>query len=118
MVNANDIPYLKLVNEKWKDRDKSNLVKYLQARSFEKTKNMAKILGLGVPCYNSKINRGSFSFNDIVSIAYLCGYSVCFVNDRSGDSFKIRPSEETRIRANEIVNQELGNITIFVKETT
>ena len=59
------------------DRPLSQLVKVLKSYSNKTSEDIYKCLGLkNKPCVDSKLNRGSFSVEDIVKIADYCGFDV------------------------------------------
>ena len=76
----------------WQDRKKSLLVKRFIEESCLNGKDVAKLLGYTKQYFDNKLQRNSFSFEDILTIADLCGYNMIF---ESRDDSK----EEMRIDA-------------------
>ena len=63
------------VSDTWKGRPKANLVKWLMQRSGTSLDNVAAYLGCSVNYLNNKLSRDSFSFDDLILVAYACGYT-------------------------------------------
>lgn len=63
------------VNGTWKGRPKANLVKWLMQRSGASLDTVAAYLGCSVNYLNNKLSRDSFSFDDLILVAYACGYT-------------------------------------------
>ncbi len=82
-----------LVSETWKGRPKSNMVKWLMRRSGASPDRIAKYLGCTVNYLNNKLSRDSFSLDDLIIIAYVCGYTFVLLDNNeesiSANSFRI-----------------------------
>lgn len=72
---------IQTVNEKWKSRPKSNMVKWLMQRSGTSLDTVAAYLGCSVNYLNNKLSRDSFSFDDLMLVAYACGYTFILTNN-------------------------------------
>lgn len=70
-----------VVNDTWKTRGKSNLVKWLMQKSGITTEQMAGYLGFSVAYFNNKLHRNSFYFEELVIAAYVSGYSFVLTSD-------------------------------------
>lgn len=64
--------------EYWKNRPKSYLVKWLIEQGKTDVNDMARYLGCSKQYFDNKLNRNSFSFEDILLIAYANGYGIIF----------------------------------------
>ena len=82
-----------IVSDTWKGRPKANIVKWLMARSGTGLETVASYLGCTVNDLNNKLTRDSFSFDDLILVAYACGYTFVLVNNNeeieSSDSFRV-----------------------------
>ena len=67
-------PGIELTDERWINRKKSNLVKWFLLNSETSVETLCEGLGYTKAYFNNKITRDSFSFEDLVAIAYLCGF--------------------------------------------
>ena len=73
-----NVPILSMFGVTYNDRPRSDIVISLLKASGISRKEAAMFLGTTITYFNNKILRNSFSFDDIVRIAYLCGYIVTF----------------------------------------
>jgi len=64
--------------EYWNNRPKSYLVKWLMLYGNVACDEAAIALNISKSYFNNKLNRNTFSFEDIVAIAHLCGYEIGF----------------------------------------
>lgn len=64
---------IELTNPKWVDRPKSNLVNWLLKNSNAERKELAMLLGITGAAFDNKMSRNSFSVEDILLIADVCG---------------------------------------------
>ena len=91
-INKNLEP-VNVVSETWKDRPKANMVKWMMQRSGMTPKALAKYFGYSENYFNNKLTRDSFSFDDLVIIAYACGYSFVLAENNgeatSENSFRV-----------------------------
>lgn len=62
----------------WESRPKSNLVKWLMQYGNVTYDEAAIVLNISKSYFNNKLHRNSFSFEDIVAIAQVCGYELTF----------------------------------------
>lgn len=62
----------------WESRPKSNLVKWLMQYGNVTYDEAAIVLNISKSYFNNKLHRNSFSFEDIVAIAQVCGYELAF----------------------------------------
>jgi len=67
---------------KWNGRPKSRLVMVIQQEARLTSQELADALGISVPYLNNKLNRNSFSFDDMVKVANKAGYDLCFCKQR------------------------------------
>lgn len=67
-----------MTDPKWDGRPKSRLVRAMQYESCLTSQELADALGISVAYLNNKLNRNSFSFDDMVKVANKAGYDLCF----------------------------------------
>ena len=80
---------LELVSETWRQRKKSNLIKWLMQHSHLQLEEMADCLGCSTQYLNNKFNRDSFSIDDLIVAADASGYVVTLVPDQDGEAVSI-----------------------------
>ena len=80
LVNKKTAP-LDPVSETWKDRPKANMVKWMMKQSGVSLETIAEHLGCKVNYLNTKFSRDSFSFEDLIIIAYACEYTFILANN-------------------------------------
>lgn len=73
------LPSVGTVSQTWRNRPKSNIVKRLMEKSGRTLDEIAEGLGCSKSYLNNKLHRDSFSVDDLVIIAYICGYAVAFI---------------------------------------
>ena len=64
------------VSESWEDRPKSNIVNWLMDNSSRSLAEMVESLGCTTSYLNNKLHRDSFSLDDMIIVAYICGYAM------------------------------------------
>lgn len=69
------------VSDTWKGRPKANLVKWLMQQSDTSLDTIASYLGCSTNYLNNKLSRDSFSFDDLILVAYACGYTFVLVGN-------------------------------------
>lgn len=74
------IPTITPVNSKWKDRPKSNIIKWFMETSGRTSEEVSNGLDCNDAYFNNKLYRDSFSLEDILIAAYICGYAVTFTS--------------------------------------
>ncbi len=70
-----------VVSPKWENRPKSNLVKWLMDKSDISLDDLAAALGYSPSYLNNKFHRDSFSLEDLIVVAYICGFSLTFTSN-------------------------------------
>lgn len=97
------------VSETWEDRPKANIVKWLMQQSNTSLEAVAEHLGCTVTYLNNKLFRDSFSFEDLILVAYACGYSFALVNNNTEleaqDAYRIDLIEHFRHNAPEVLDR-------------
>lgn len=80
-----------IVSETWKNRPKANIVKWLMQRSNTTLDAIAQYLNCSAHYLNTKLSRDSFSFDDLIVIAYACGFTFVLTNNKneSTESFRV-----------------------------
>ena len=73
------------VSETWEDRPKSNIVKWLMDKSGRSLEEVAESLGCTTSYLNNKLHRDSFSLDDMIIVAYICGYAMTFTSNNPDD---------------------------------
>ena len=76
------------VSKIWEKKPRSNIVKLLMEKSGKSADDIAESLGFTTTYFNNKLQRESFSLDDIIVIAYVCGYVLTFTSNN--------PDEEER----------------------
>lgn len=82
-VNEKTAP-VEPVSDTWKKRPKANMVKWMMRQSGVPLEQVAEHLGCTVSYLNTKLARDSFSFEDLILVAYACGYTFTLA-DNNGD---------------------------------
>jgi len=78
------------VNDIWKDRPKSNFVQFLKRASKMTVTEMADAIFCSVPTFNCKLNRNTFTVEDLILIANRCGFSIFINNGEGKDICEVR----------------------------
>ena len=82
-----------IVSATWEERPKSNIVKWLMDKSGKSIEDIAESLGCSTTYMNNKLYRDSFSFDDMIIVAYVCGYAMTFTannpDDKMRDTYQI-----------------------------
>jgi len=73
------------VSSTWEDRPKSNIVKWLMYKSGRSLEEVAESLGCTTSYLNNKLHRDSFSLDDMIIVAYVCGYVMTFTSNNPDD---------------------------------
>lgn len=73
---------IELTDPRWVDRPKSNLVNWLLKNSNAKREELAMLLGITRTAFDNKMSRNSFSVEDILLIADVCGFSIAAVSKK------------------------------------
>lgn len=95
------------VSDAWKDKPKSNTIKFIMKMYGLTAKDAADIFGVSVTYFNNKLFRGSFSFDDIVLLSEACGCSLCFIPKNGNFIFKPSIKKETEDRLQELRTKKL-----------
>ena len=69
------------VSETWEDRPKSNIVKWMMEKSGRTLADIAEGLNCTTSYLNNKLHRDSFSLDDLIIVAYICGYTMTFTSN-------------------------------------
>ncbi len=69
------------VSDTWKARPKANMVKWMMKQAGVSLEMIAEHLGCTVSYLNTKLARDSFSFEDLIVVAYACGYTFVLANN-------------------------------------
>lgn len=83
---------IKYINQKWESRPRSNIMKWLMNENEIDVPTMANILGLTVGSFNSKLARGSFSFDDLLLAATACDFTITFIDNKTNSCHSINPA--------------------------
>ena len=84
------IPSVELVNEIWRTRRKSNLVKWLMAKGNVSMDEMASYLDCSKQYLNNKFSRDCFSVEDTMIAAYACDHQLAVIAD-DGSIYRLDP---------------------------
>lgn len=83
-INGKTAP-VEPISETWQGRPKSNMVKWMMKQSGVGLDTIAEYLDCSVNYLNTKFARDSFSFEDIIIVAYACGYTFTLANNNGED---------------------------------
>lgn len=86
--NESAVKTLDVVHERWANKHKSNIVKWLMKKRGLSHEETAKILGVSKSYFNNKLFRDSFSFEDLLMVAYSCGYDF-ILSDGNSEEYKV-----------------------------
>ena len=89
-----EVRNLELVNSIWADRRNSNLIKWLMLQSGISIESMAEFLGKKTSVFNNKLNRGVFSFHELLIAAYACDFSFLLTDSNKDVIRRIDPKNE------------------------
>ena len=111
----------KSVSDIWGGRPKSRLVKWLMDKGDRTLSDIASCLGCSTAYLNNKLHRDSFSFEELLVIAYICGYVVTLIsNDTKGaEDSKREPYQidvMEHLRANQSNAKLLDSLVQFKKD--
>ena len=84
LINKKTAP-VNPVSDTWKARPKANMVKWMMKQSGVGLETIAEHLGCQVNYLNTKLARDSFSFEDLIIVAYACGYTFVLANNNGGE---------------------------------
>ena len=84
-----DIPAVPITSNTWKERKRSNLVKWLMRENLLTAEAVANKLEVSVEYLNNKLHRDSFTVDDIFKIAELANKVVCFVDRDTGKAYRL-----------------------------
>lgn len=76
-----DVDPIDFVSATWEDRPKANMVKWLMSKGRVSLDTIAEYLGCSRQYLNNKLTRDSFSFDDLVIVAYACGFSFTLTSN-------------------------------------
>lgn len=76
---------IETVSPTWESRPKSNIVKWLMDKSGRSLEDIAMALGCTTSYLNNKLHRDSFSLDDMIVVAYICGYALTFTSNNPDD---------------------------------
>ena len=83
-----DMKSVDLINDSFDNRPRSNIVKWMMEKSNKTVDDLAVCLGCTTTFINNKLHRGTFSFDDLIMIAYICGFFITITDNN--------PDEEVR----------------------
>jgi len=66
--------------------------------------DLASLISCSKQHLNNKLNRDSFSFEDILVAAYVCGFSVCLANKSTKKTEKIDVKDFIPLDTNMFLN--------------
>ncbi len=86
LIKIEGLDSVETVSSTWENRPKSNIVKWLMEQSGRTLDEIARSLGCKTSYLNNKLHRDSFSVDDMVIIAYVCGYAMTFTANNPDDT--------------------------------
>lgn len=84
-----DVPVIPIVSKTYETRKRSNLVKWLMREAQLTVEGTADRLGITKEYLCNKLNRNSFTPEDILMIAKLANKSVFIVDNESGKAMRL-----------------------------
>lgn len=105
--NVDKVKRIGPVSDAWKDKPRSNTVKFIMKMYGLTAKDTADILGVSTTYFNNKLFRGSFSFDDIMLLSEACDCPMCFIPKQGGFIFKPSIKKETADRLQELKDKKL-----------
>lgn len=76
-----DVTLTEVENGKWRNRKKSYLVKKLLAERHKiRRQDLGDYLDIPKGTLDWRFNKDSFSFDDLIIIAYACDYNIAFLD--------------------------------------
>ena len=109
------------VNDVWKGRNKSSLIKWLVNNSTTDLNRLAQYLGITKAYLNNKLNRNSFSIDDFIISAYACNYTVLLIDNCDETVVKISPdgyfSENVKVltRIQKLKESDMNGTELYEK---
>lgn len=101
-----DITLTEAEDGSWRNRKKSYLVKkMLSERKNLRRKDLGAYLGCPIGTMDYKFNKDSFSFDDIVAIAYACDYEIIFRDKVGKQNILINAIDWFRNYDNDMLNR-------------
>ena len=82
---VSNVDSVETVSSTWEKRPKSNIVKWLMDKSGRSINEIAECLGCTASYLNNKLHRDSFSLDDLIIVAYVCGYALTFTSNNPDD---------------------------------
>lgn len=84
-----DVPIIPVVSTTYKNRKRSNLVKWLMREGGLTVQETADRIGITKECLNKKLVRNSFTIEDILRIARITNKSVFIVDNDTGKAMRL-----------------------------
>ena len=76
-----DMTVVELVSKTWEKRKKTNLIKWLIKNSDISLDTLANYLNCSKQYLNNKLNRDSFSLEDLIITAYACDFTLSLLSN-------------------------------------
>ena len=103
--NHGEILIVTAVNETWAERKRSNLVKFMLTGAEESVKTISKCFDISDKQFWNKLTNDSFSFTDLMAVAYACDYSFQIVSNEDGARYLIEPVDYLRTYDEELLQR-------------
>ncbi len=111
-----DLSSIDMISPTWERRPKANLVKWLMQTGNVSMDTIAEYLKCSKQYLNNKLNRDSFSFDDLLIVAYACGFTFTLTSNEEDpekrSSFQVdfvdyfrACNDSVLVRISEIENQ-------------
>lgn len=84
-----DVPVVPIVSATYKNRKRSNLIKWLMREGGLTVQETADRIGITKECLNKKLVRNSFTIEDILRIARIANKSVFIVDNDTGKAMRL-----------------------------
>lgn len=76
-----EVEVIRPLKKLWENRPKSNLIQFMMKQSGVDRNRLTRYFGKRVDLFNNKLNRNTFTFEEIVTAAYACGFNIAFIKD-------------------------------------
>ena len=84
-----DVPVIPIVSATYKNRKRSNLVKWLMREGGLTVQETADRIGITKECLNKKLVRNSFTIEDILGVSKAANKSVFIIDNETGKAMRL-----------------------------
>ncbi len=88
-------------NPRWSTRRNSYFVKWVMLQSGVSAEVIAEYLDVSVGVFQNKLNRNSFSFRELIIIAFACDFSFYIADNNGGNVRRFAVQEELGVTSDD-----------------